>query len=65
MNTKIREAEWLSLRAAISHDDRELFERLVSNYAHRVLAEERVHQRTCGHVRSLERGERPYLCIDR
>ena len=56
---------WAKIRVAVEFDDTETFEQLVQNFANRVVYHEQARKKAADRVRSRERGERPYLCLDR
>ena len=62
---KITAEQWAKLRQAVTADDQELFERLVTEWARVAVAGQRVRQRTIDQVRSSERGTQPYFCFQR
>ena len=62
---KIDSEKWLELRQAVALDDPEQFYKLVWEFAHQAVDEERVHRRVCDDVRSRERGVQPYFAFNR
>ena len=62
---QITAEKWAEIRAAVAAGEKELFERLVTEFARIAVAHERDHARRCDRVRAVEQGNRPYLVSER